>query len=149
MEYSIVESINRHIQKNIKGLRITGSFKRKDDIINDLEYITKKPIDDILLSFQELYELEIIICGLRFISFWFNSDFEPLKICIYRACDNYEYWFKCLAHDVSLEQYLQMKEQALKANYMLDDNGLKNAIGQMVFINNRKKLRKLIKTSYL
>lgn len=144
MDYSIVESVNRHIQKTIKGLRVSGSFKRKEPEINDLDYITKRDIQEVYNEFDLAYTVIEITNEPRFISFWFETDFGSLKVNIWRVGDNYEYFYKCLIHDLYNDKVEMLKDMALKHNYCLDDNGLKNDINQMIYITNRKKLYSIL-----
>lgn len=145
MEYHIVESINRHIHKNIKGLRVTGSYKRKDPVISELEYICKRDLQDIVNEFNNIYGIEEIINTPRFVKFSFITDFGDIVINIWRAGDNYEYFYKCLIHDLHKDKIEKLKDMALKQNFYLDDNGFKNTIGQLLGIVNRKCLYKIIK----
>ena len=145
MDYHIVESINRHIQKHIKGLRVTGSFKRKEPVIYELEYVCKRDLQEIVNEFNNIYGIEEITNNPRFVNFSFNTDFGNIVINIWRAGDNYEYFYKCLIHDLQNDKLEKLKDQALKQNYCLDDNGFKNTIGQLLYIVNRKCLYKIIK----
>jgi len=144
MEYSLVQSINRHIQGLIKGLRVTGSYKRKSEIINDLDYITKKPLDYIKTQFKDYYDVDVIKDGERYIRLLFKSDFGNLPIDIWYVSDNYEYYYACLMFDMDKAHSIYWKKQALKHNYHLSNLGLKNAIGQWIDITNKQKLRKLL-----
>ena len=144
MDYSIVESVNRHIQKTIKGLRVSGSFKRKEQQINELVYITKRKLEDVNIEFNLAYTIREIINEPTFISFWFETDFGSIKVNIYRVGDNYNYFYKCLYYDLYSDKIEKLKDMALKHNYCLNDNGLKNAIGQYIDIMNRKKLYSIL-----
>ena len=144
MDYSIVESINRHIQKTIKGLRVSGSFKRKEQQINELVYITKRNLEDVNIEFNLAYTIIEIINEPTFISFWFETDFGSIKVNIYRVCDNYNYFYKCLFNDLYSDKIEKLKDMALKHNYCLNDNGLKNDIGQYISVLNRKKLYSIL-----
>ena len=145
MDYSIVESVNRHIQKTIKGLRVSGSFKRKEQQIKELVYITKRNLEDINIEFNLAYTIREIINEPTFISFWFETDFGDIKVNIYRVGDNYNYFYKCLYYDLYSDKIEKLKEQAMLNNYCLNDNCLKNDIGQMLYITNRKKLYSILK----
>lgn len=145
MDYSTVSSIWRHIKDYIKGLRVSGSFKRKEELINDLDIITKRDIHSIVIEMKDYYDVDVLEEGSKFARLKFNFDGGHINIDIWRAMDKYDYFYKCLLRDLDKGHSIYWKKQALKYNYHLSDNGLKNSIGQYVNIMSRKELKRLLK----
>lgn len=145
MDYSTILSIWKHMKDYIKGLRISGSLKRKEEFIEELDIITKRDIHDIVKEMKDYYDVEIIEENNRYAKIKFIYDGGFININIRRAMDNYDYFYKCLAKDLDKGSFLYWKYRALKLNYLMNDSGLKNCIGQYVNIVSRKELRRLLK----
>ena len=53
MQYEKALQIAKEIMNKVKGLIITGSLKREHDIINDIDFLTFRDLDDVVNDFKK------------------------------------------------------------------------------------------------
>lgn len=145
MLYKDALPLVKHIQKYIKGLYVSGSFKRKEEEINDLDFITKKKIDDLLDKFQYYYDIRILRQGNDYASIIIELPKQDLKIDIWRGDDNYQYKFLKWFRDIDKGHNIYYRKLAKEKGYILSDRGLKN-IKHNYFMDfsNKKSLMKFL-----
>ncbi len=122
MDYKYAKNFVSLIKKHIPGLYITGSIKRKEKTINDIDFITLKKLDKIYDKFKKYFGDRISEKkgGDKFISFEINGH----KIDIWKANDKSELFFKRLLHDLDKGHVIGLHNKAKKLGYSLTENGL-------------------------
>ena len=53
MQYEKALQIAKEIMNKVKGLIITGSLKREHEIINDIDFLTFRSLDDVVNDFKK------------------------------------------------------------------------------------------------
>jgi DNA polymerase/3'-5' exonuclease PolX len=88
-EYKEIDDFIKYIKSKISGLYFVGSYARQEPVINDLDIVSMRNINDIIDDFKNLYpNLKIIKQGEKygrikisklFIDIWKAKDKEELK----------------------------------------------------------------------
>ena len=150
MNLEEAQELNKIIKKEIKGLYITGSLKRKNKIINDLDYITKRDLNEIykdLLIKLPLLNVLKLRGGEYYIKMKCNGggDEVDVNIDIWKVDNNYELFYSRLLHDLDKGHAIYWKKQAIKQGYKLTDKGLYNLItDKYLMIQSKKDLKYLL-----
>lgn len=142
MEYSKVLKLANEIQKDIPGLYITGSLKRKAPIVNDIDFLTMNNLNDILDKLKEITDLDILAKGEKHLSVHLN-DFD-IQADFWKANNRYELFYKRFLRDIDKGHSIYYKKQAIKYGYKLTENGLYKK-DEKVNIHNKKDLLNLLK----
>lgn len=143
MLYTDVKPIVKHIQKYIKGLYASGSYRRKEDNVNDLDFITKRNLDEVIDDFKNMYETEIIKQGDDYAQIKLDLDEGPLNIDIWRANDDYEYNFLKWMRDFDKGHNIYYRKLAKDNGYTLSDRGLKKG-DKYIHIGKKSNLKKAL-----
>lgn len=146
MQYTYEEAkhYTDYLKKFVKGLYTTGSVRRKEPVVNDFDFITKRHIQDVIMDFMNVMdEVEVIKQGLKMCSLIIKQKKKIFKVDIWRAGSAYEYFFKKLMHDINAGHAIGWKNKAKKAGYELSDTGLREN-GILVDVKNKSELKRLI-----
>ncbi len=136
--YQEIKKFVDNIKSNIKGINVVGSYKRKEQEIDDLDIVTRnkkiiaqliKLYPDIKIQKQGDYYVQLKLNNL-YIDIWFASDKEELKaLKIIRSIDS--------GHNIAY------RKLARKMGLLLNDKGLfKDNI--RINFNNEKELRQIL-----
>lgn len=126
MDYEDAKKITDHIQKYISGLYLSGSMRRKEPIVNDIDFITKRPLDNIITDFiYSGYNFKVIINGEEYKQIKFINVISDIVIDIWRARDNYEYKFLKWMRDMDKGHNIFYRKLAKAKGLILSDRGLK------------------------
>jgi len=160
MKLRLMKSIVYKIQKTINGLYVSGSYRRNEETINDLDFITKRGLVSVLQDFEkEFVVIKIHSQGHKYLSmdviipFWnghiteMDRQDRTVKIDIWFAGDDYEYFYKKLMHDLDKGHSIYWKKQAKEKGFQLSDLGLKQIIDgkeYLIDIKSKQKLKKIL-----
>lgn len=150
--YSDAKHYADFMKKNVKGLYITGSIRRKQETVSDYDFITKRHIQDIVEDFIDcMDDVEIVKQGLKYCSLVAKRGKLEFIIDVWRAGSSYEYFYKKLFHDLDKGHVIGLINKAKEAGYTISDTGLRllteapeGVNGILVDIKNRKDLRGVI-----
>jgi len=124
MEYNKTKVIVENIIKNIYGLYVSGSFRREEEVINELYFITLRNLKNVLEELQELYNTEIISNGEKYLSFYLITNYGKTKVDIWRGENSYSYKFLKWMRDMDKGHSIAYKKMAKEKNLTLSDYGL-------------------------
>lgn len=144
MEYSKAKNIVENIKGNIKSLYSIGSYKRKDEIIKELEFLTTRELQKVWDDFNYYYECNIEIFRNDYMQIKIKIDIGFIFIEIWKAEGDYDYKFLKWMRTITKEQNNLLFEQATKKGLILSDRGLKNNNNQYYGFENFKKLKKFL-----
>ena len=144
MEYSKAKNIVENIKYNIKGLYCIGSYKRKDEIIKELDFLTTRELQKVWDDFNYHYECNIEIFRNDYMQIKIKIDIGFIFIEIWKAEGDYDYNFLKWMRTITKEQNNLLVEQATKKGLILDDRGLKNNNNQYYGFANFKRLKKFL-----
>ncbi len=148
MNYNLANNIANHIRNNIKGLYITGSLKRKNPIINDIDLITLKTLQPIKNNLYKMFEnIQTLKDGDKHKSFKIEIYDEPVQVDIWKANDKYELFYKRFNRDMEKGKNIYYKKQAHKLDLNLTENGLFDNEGNPIQITNTKQLKSYLKSA--
>jgi DNA polymerase (family 10) len=141
MEYNYIKKITNHIQKYIKGLYIVGSIRRKEEIVNDIDFVTKKDIDEIIKDFSNLYDIYIDTMGDKYTSFSILIGNNAIKVNIWKANDKYEYDQTKTLRTLDKGHYIALRKLAKNKGFRLSESGLyDHNNGHFIHFKNKKEL---------
>lgn len=144
MDYINAKKLSDYIKQNIKGLIITGSLKRKAKIINDIDYLTLRDLDDILAEIEQLFNIFILKDGDKHKSILIKGgNKEGIQIDFWRAKNKYELFYKKLLRDIDKGHSIYYKKQAKKMGYKLSDTGLYQN-NKLINITNKLQVKNLL-----
>jgi len=148
MNYQLAKNISNFITYNIKGLHVSGSLKRKSSIINDIDYITKKPLNPIKNELYKLFDnIETLKDGMKHKSFLLEIYDQPVQLDIWKAENDYELFYKRFNRDLERGKSIYYKKQARKLGYKLTENGLYDESGNIVNITDTNQLKDFLKNA--
>jgi DNA polymerase/3'-5' exonuclease PolX len=146
MEYNYIKKITNHIQKYIKGLYIVGSIRRKEEIVNDIDFVTMKDLPSLLQQFASLYDIVITALGEKYTSFTLTSDDFDVEVNIWKADDEYEYVQNKILRTLDKGHYIGLRKLANKKGLKLTEKGLYDSTNKhYIHFKNKKELIKLLK----
>lgn len=163
MNYDRMNDVVKNIKVDIKGLYTSGSVKRKEDFINNIDFITLKDLDSLLIEFYKKFDVvRVLTQGENFICFEINIhirlhnlDYEErdeiVQIDIYRAFNKYEYFYKKFMKDLDICHQNYYKNLAKEKGLRLSDLGLFKPVGNtegMLYITDRKELKRILTQSH-
>lgn len=149
-----IKEVAEYLKKNIKGLYITGSIRRKENVINDIDFITKRNLNDIL---EEIRFLPLLNDD-KFLVLSFGEKYLSVKIeclCrhkvsitvdIWRAFDDYEYKFLKWMRNIDKGRNIYLRKKAKEKGYRLSDRGLMIDKNILLEFDTFDKLKKFITT---
>ena len=126
MNFNYANRIAILIEGSLRGLVVTGSIARRDKIINDIDFVTKRNLNDIIDemfdSFLFLSPDDIKAHGSRVL----RINFGGINIDIWRAGNNYEYQFLKFMRDIDKGHNIGLRKRFKMMGYKLSDYGLYN-----------------------
>lgn len=125
MIYIEIIPIVKHIQKYIGDLYITGSYRRKEPIIDNLDFITKIDLKGIVSRFNFRYNISDINQNDEYLQFILKIDNSEINITVWKANDKYEYQFLKYMKDMNKSKNIEYKNIASTNGLILTDKGLK------------------------
>jgi DNA polymerase/3'-5' exonuclease PolX len=131
--------------KNKYYLRPTGSVIRQEDKINDLDFLTYKPLDEILEKINKDFQTQIISNGSKFLHFKLY-DFG-IEVNIWKMNKDNHLFMK-LSHDYDKQLQISMRRIAKKMGYKLNNNGLYDENGALIDVKNIKDIFKKMNVQY-
>lgn len=142
MEYKNIIKIVKMIKKHITGLYITGSIKRKTPFINDIDFITLRPLNEIISELGDIWPyFGIIKDGNKHKSIYL--EILDLQIDIWKAENKYELFFKRLLRDLDKGHSIYYKKMAIKKGLKLSEKGLFRD-DKLINVSNRKELKEIL-----
>jgi len=125
MNKQIVDNIVRLLDDNVKGLHAVGSYRRGEDIVNDLDFVTERDIRDVLRDIIRLMNFDTLILGPEFtrIHVYYTHQYS-ITIDIWIAKDTYEYKFLKWMRTMDKEHNIGYRLMAKKHGLVLSDRGL-------------------------
>jgi DNA polymerase/3'-5' exonuclease PolX len=124
MKLEVAEQIVRHIKDRIKGLHITGSIKRKEPNIADIDFLTNKNLTYITSEIMQLYNTKINSTGPYYTSLYISTVHGVIKIDLWRPRDVYEYKFLKWFREMPKGKNIHYRTLAKKKGLSLSDRGL-------------------------
>ncbi len=146
MKYITALNLAKEIQTYIKGnTYITGSLKRKEENVNDIDLITTEHLDDVVDDLKKTFDdigidKKIIVKGDKYLSFKVGK----IKVDVWFAGDKYELFYQRLVHDLDKGHSIYWRKQAKDKGYLLNQYGLFNRDGHKVQIMSKSKLENLL-----
>lgn len=103
-------------------LYVSGSYRRKEQYINDLDFLTYDNIDDLYNKIKDIYNITLIAKGNKYVSF---KLFGPpsIEINIWKI-DKKNQMFEKIARNYKTEYVIWMRSQARNMNLKLNNSGL-------------------------
>lgn len=136
MRFGVARDIAYSIQNVIPDLYITGSVRRKEEEIKDLDFITRRPITAII---DEMVNMGATVKnkGPRYASFSIDflptgNDIQTVNVDIWYAKNDYDYLFKKTMRNMDKNHYIGLVMKANKNGYHLSENGLKDNNGRYI-----------------
>lgn len=146
MLYSQAKNTDHWIRLYVRGLYPVGSFRRKEETINDLDYVTMRPLTYILDEFRVAYmqdnDDDIIVDeqGDYYMSLKMKMDFGYFQVDFWRARDKYEYFFLKTMRTLDKDHNIYWRRMAINKGLRLSDRGLyKGSHNRVNLITNTKK----------
>lgn len=132
---NIVQKLN-----TISNLYVVGSYKRGEENVNDLDYISTikllKLFDYIKLLFPDL---KIINFGKKYMSLMING----IKVDIWHTSSESKGW-TTLMRTVSKEENIYLRKRAKELGLKLNEYGLFSSDGAKIKLKNLKELYKFL-----
>lgn len=127
MELKKINNIVTHIRHNIAGMYISGSVKRKEPIINDIDIITKRELSRVLDDFKYFYNAKVNKEGDSYMQIKLDDiTYGPIIIDIWKANSDSEYKFLKWMRNLDKGHNIFLKKKAKERGYSLSDRGLRN-----------------------
>ncbi len=135
------QQINNILKKMPKSLMVVGSVARKEEIINDLDFITSKKLSDVINDIKKKFKnVKIIRQGTKQASILINN----IPIDIFRYTKPEEKIFIKFARTNKKGENIYYRNQAKKKGMLLNDRGLYRN-NDRVPIKSITQLKKLLK----
>lgn len=120
----------------------TGSYLRDEPVINDLDFLTFKDIDDVINDIAKKYEIVRIraqgpLYADIIIKYSKNRGAEVanVPINIWKINEENEL-FQHLAHDYDKQLNISIRKKAKRKGYTLNSNEVLDVHGHMLYFNN-------------
>lgn len=126
MDYDVAKSIIENIQSKIKGLYISGSFRRGEEEIGDIDFITRRSLSSVLWEFQDYFNIKIVRHGLKMASIIMKFPYHEAQIDIWHAKDKYEYKFLKWMRNMDKGRSIAYRKMAKEKGLVLSDYGLED-----------------------
>ena len=67
MKKQIVDNIVKLLDENVNGLYVVGSYRRGEEIIKDLDFVTKRDLNDVLYDINRIMNFDTIVIGPEYV----------------------------------------------------------------------------------
>jgi len=149
MKFRDANTIARHIEKNIRGLTRVGSLARREDEVNDLDFLTMKDLYCIANEFKELYDLEICAMGNNVLFMKLNTDYGTIDIDIWRVIGYRHLERAKVLRTLDKGHNIYLRKKAKDMGLTLSEHGLYDKENNInIHFNNLKQLLDILKVSY-
>lgn len=133
------------IKMCVKGLHIVGSIKRNEPIVNDIDFITTRDLDDIendILGCMIPNNIEIKKLGRHYMRIEFKIKYngEKIGVDIWRARTKNEYNIIKIMRGLDKGHNIYLRKRARELGMVLSDKSLKDRMGREINIENKKHL---------
>jgi len=123
MDYETAARIVSFINKHIKGLYVVGSIRRREDINNDIDFITTKNLDVILDNFRKIFDdIDIKVEGDKYVDFKVGD----IEINIWKANNKIEYNHMKILRTLDKGHTIGLRRMAKEKGMRLSEKGLYN-----------------------
>ena len=125
MKKQIVDNIVRLLDENVKGLYVVGSYRRNEDIINDLDFVTKRDLNDVLRDINRIMNFDSLVIGPDYvrIRLYYTHQYS-ISVDIWKANNMYEYKFLKWMRTMDKEHNIGYRLMAKNKGLLLSDRGL-------------------------
>lgn len=135
----IKDSVQKFLEE-IKGLTIVGSFKRKDTKINDLDFVTKRDLNDVLEDVKKYYDIKVVKHGKKYLQF----KMDDLIFDVWKA-EPEDFKHMIIMRSLDKGHSIGYKKKAKEKGFKLNDNGLfKSDSGERINIKSLKELKNIL-----
>jgi DNA polymerase/3'-5' exonuclease PolX len=126
MKRSIAKKIIHDIRYSLTGLYPIGSYFRREEYVNDLDFVTMSDLDMVLFYMDaEGLDFDIRTLGPKYTDIVLMSDYGPVDINIWKVDDEYELKFAIWTRGyMDKDHSIGYKKMAGKKGYSLSDKGL-------------------------
>lgn len=142
MEYRSAKILSNLIKKHAQGLYLTGSLKRKEPVINDIDFITIRPIQNVYDQLKKFFGTQ-----LKFVKGdkkYMQLNIRNVPVDIWHADTVEELLLKRFLRDVDKGHAIGLHKKANKKGYRLTEKGLFDKDGKKIQINNVQELHELL-----
>jgi hypothetical protein len=142
MEYKNIIKIVKMIKNQITGLYLTGSIKQKIPFINKIEFITLRPLNEIISELGDIWPyFGIRKDGKKHKSI--HLEILDLQIDIWKSENKYELFYKKLLKDLDNNNKFYYKKMAINKGLKLTKKGLFRD-DKLINVSNRKELKEIL-----
>jgi DNA polymerase/3'-5' exonuclease PolX len=127
MLYTEAQSIVKCLIKYIGDLYVVGSFRRKEETINDIAFVTKVPLNLMSNKLAQYFDNPSLIVtaqSIRYMRMLMPCDFGDVYLDFWHADDPYEYFFMKTYLSLSKGHLNYYKMMAQLKNYDFCQYGL-------------------------
>jgi DNA polymerase/3'-5' exonuclease PolX len=126
-------------------MRPTGSYKRENEFINDLDFLTYNDPQKIYEDMKSLYNIILVSNGPLYVHFrlWDIIDVNIWKI------NKENHIFQKLGHDYDKQLQISLRRKAKNMGYRLTSNGLfSNVTNEKIPIDTIKDIFRILKVTF-
>lgn len=126
MLYKQAKTIVTFMNKYIKGLYVVGQYRRYDEQITSLEFVTKKPITYLLDRIRDEFDLDITVLMQEQAGLVISvpTDYGDVLMAFHRAWNNYDYFFMKTMYRMDIVRQNYYKQVANDKGFELHMNAL-------------------------
>jgi DNA polymerase (family 10) len=140
-----IKKLAEMIKKDVKGLHVVGSIARKSHNINDIDFVTLKDLNNIIVSIKKEYEplgfkITVLKNGKKHSSILFNNIDQ---IDFWKADNKDDLKYMKINRKIDKGHNIAYRKKARELGFKLNDYGLYND-GERLHYKNEKELRTLL-----
>jgi DNA polymerase/3'-5' exonuclease PolX len=108
-------------------LHITGSVRRKQPVVHDLDYVSTQPLSSVLRDFNQHFTIVAIrAVGDRYISLLVRvqKGQQAVQVDVWHAVDRTDFVFQQFHHTGNQLFNIATRAQAKRLGYLLNEHGL-------------------------
>jgi len=127
LTYIQAEKIVNSLKTYVKDLYVTGKFRRKENEIDELSFISKIPLTymaDRLTQYFDNPKLDFEVQGKRYMRIKMPCDYGDVYMDFWKPRDEYEYFFYKTYLNMDKGDQIYYKKMAINKGYVLTQHGL-------------------------
>ena len=124
MNYIYADTLASYLQKFVKGLHRIGSLRRKEEVINDIDFVTKRDLHDIINDINHIFDFEIHSFGNKFCNFSIRTAHGMKRIDVWRADDDNELKRIRTLRTLDKGHFIGLRKKANQQGLTLSEKGL-------------------------
>lgn len=151
MDYYKAIELVKEITDDIKDLYVVGSIRRKEDTITDLDFVTRRPMVDVVDDFMVFYGDNIQIAKegtryahLRIFDSYFSS--RPIAVDIWHTDNPEEYKFTKWLRTLDIGHVIGYMKKANDKHMRLSTKGLFTEGGLRIQVDTLQTLKQILDT---